>query len=162
MKVELIKQTFNDCSGYKYKPLEWCCEKLKNNYIINLVDKYTDDNNLDEHENVIPSIAIKETEIFHDWEDEWEENKYYKIDYCPFCGKPIEISIVGKEDVSDFYVRLVKQREKVWKKCCKIDSKKKSEELRKAAYELDKQINWFHTLLEYEDIKEKIKILKTY
>ena len=29
-------------------------------------------------------------------DDEYEEDTYYKINYCPFCGEPIEISVVGE------------------------------------------------------------------
>ena len=154
MNIELIELTFDDYNGYKYKPFEWCCKKLKDNILINLVNEYTNDEWLDRYENVIPSIAIKHTELVRDWEDEWEEDTYYKIDYCPFCGKPIKISIVATEDVTEPYLKLQKERNEVWRKYRKTDSKRKSEELSKTVHELDRKINYFHNLEEYKKLEE--------
>lgn len=50
---------------------------------------------------------------------------------------------------------LSKQREELWKKYNRTDSKKKSEELRKQVQELDNQIDWLYQLAEYRDLKEK-------
>lgn len=154
MKIELIRQTFDSSVGYKHKPIKWCCEKLKNNPLINLTDEYTDDNNLDEYEHPIPSVAMKHTEIISSWGDEWEEDTYYKINYCPFCNKPIEISIIKEEDVTEFYSNLVKERKETWDKYRKTDSKRKSDELMKRVHYLDDCINWFYDLSEYKKLEE--------
>lgn len=149
MKIELIKQTFNeDSRGFKYKPFKWCCDKIKDNPLIELVDECTVD---DDYEDYIPCVAIHQTETVRDWEDEWEEDAYYKLTYCPFCGKPIYVSVVGEEDVSEVYNQLKEERDKLWKKYTKTDSKKKSEELRKTVRQLDDKINYFYTLTELNE-----------
>ena len=53
MKVELVKQNFNvlgypDC-GFKYKPFEYCCEKLEDNPLIDLVQDEYENNERDPH-----------------------------------------------------------------------------------------------------------------
>lgn len=159
MKIELIRQRFNETRGYKYKPFIHCCDKIKNNPCIefsneveldvNCLDDYLDD------ECTFPAFALWYSETVGSWGDEWENDYYYKINNCPFCGEPIEISVVGEEDVEEYYKNLSKQREELWKKCNKTDSKKKSEELRKQVQELDKQIDWLYQLTEYKDVKEK-------
>ena len=158
MKIELIRQNIGDnhSRGYKYKPLKYCCKKLKDNEVINLVDEYTDD----DYGELVPSVAVHRTEIVRDWEDEWEEDYYYRIDYCPFCGEEIKIAIVKEEDVSEIYSKLDKERKEVWRKYCKTDSKRKSEELNKIVRNLDDAIDWFYNLNEYEEIEEILKKFK--
>ena len=95
------------------------------------------------------------TEVYRDWEDEYEQDTYYKINYCPFCGEPIETSVVGEEDVDNYYKSLRKQREELWKKYNKTDSKKKAQELYEQVHKLDNQIDWLYRLTEYENVKEK-------
>lgn len=159
MKIELIRQKFNDTRGYKYKPFNYCCEKIKENPRIVFSDEVElDVNNLDDcldNECTFPTFALWHSETIRSWEDEWENDTYYKINYCPFCGELIEISVVGEEDVDEIYKSLSKQREELWKKYNRIDSKKKSEELRKQVQELDDQINWLYQLAEYRDIKNE-------
>lgn len=151
MKIELIKQTFDDYVGYKFKPFKWCCDKLKNNPSIDLVNE-CDQNDYNSDE--FPMMAIMLTERFYDWGDEYEEDYYYKVSYCPFCGEPIEISVVGQEDVSEIYYKLEEERNKVWKKYRNTDSKKKEAEFSKIVRELDNKINYFYNLFEYKNIEE--------
>lgn len=158
MNIELIRQSIgnNNGRGYKYKPIKWCCDKLKDNEVINLVDEYTDD----DYGELVPSVAICHTEVVSDWEDEWENDYYYRIDFCPFCGEPIKIVIVKEEDVSEIYSKLDKERKETWRKYCKTDSKRKSEELSNTVHNLDDAMNWFHNLNEYEEIEEILKKFK--
>lgn len=158
MKIELIRQRFNNTRGYKYKPFSYCCDKIKDNPRIELSDNVElDENNLDDclddDECTFPAFAIWHSETVHSYEDEWENDYYYKISHCPFCGEPIEITVVGEEDVDEQYKALAKQREELWKKYNRTDSKKKSEELLKQVRELDGKINWFYALVEYRDVK---------
>ena len=159
MKIELIRQKFNGSRGYKYKPFTHCCNKIKDNPRIVFSDEVElDTNNLDDSlddECTFPAFAIWHSEVIRSLEDEWEQDDYFKINHCPFCGESIEISVVGEEDVDEYYKVLSKQREELWKKCNRTDSKKKSEELRRQVQELDDQINWLYQLTEYKDIKEK-------
>ena len=156
MKIELIEQKIGNSRGYKFKPFKYCCEKLKDNEIIDLVDEYT----YDDYGDPVPSVAIEQTEMLHDWEDEWEEHTYYKIDYCPFCGEEIEIAIVDKEDVSEIYAKLDAERKEVWRKYCRTDSRRKSNELSETVHNLDDAMNWFYNLNEYEETEEILKKFK--
>lgn len=147
MKIELIKQIFNNCKGYKFKPVEWCCDELKENPYINLSDEevYEEDD--------IPQMTICESETINDWGDTWVQDYYYPIRYCPFCGKPIQISIVKTEDVSDVYTTLTIQRDKTWEKCQETDSKTEERRLRNRVQELDNKIDWLYSLNEYRENK---------
>ena len=154
MKIELIRQKFNGTRGYKYKPFSWCCDKIQENPCIVFSDEVYADDDIDD-ECTFPAFALWHSEVFKDWEDEYEQDTYYKINYCPFCGEAIEISVVSEEDVDDYYKSLSKQREELWKKYNKTDSKKKSQELYEQVHELDNQIDWLYQLVEYENVKEK-------
>ena len=52
--------------------------------------------------------------------------------------------------MSDKYNELTKQREELWKKCQRTDSKKKEAELREQVRKLDNQINSFYELDEWK------------
>lgn len=153
MKIELIKQFFDDgdCS-YKYKPIEWCCDEIESNPLINLVHEYTYRNNSFDDDNTLkPSFTLVHSETISSWGDEWEEDTYYKINFCPFCGKPIELVVIGEEDASEIFAKLRNQRDIMWKKHNKTDSKKKERELGEIVRDLDNKINYFYSLSEYDD-----------
>ena len=154
MKIELIKQKFNSARGYKYKPFSWCCNKIQDNPCVVFSDEVYTEDTIDD-ECTFPAFALCHTEVYRDWEDEYEQDTYYKINHCPFCGEAIEISVVSEEDVDDYYKSLSKQREELWKKYNKTDSKKKAQELYEQVHELDSQIDWLYQLVEYENVKEK-------
>lgn len=154
MKIELIRQKFNGTRGYKFKPFSLCCDKIQDNPCVVFSDEVYTEDTIDD-ECTFPAFALCHTEVYRDWEDEYEQDTYYKINHCPFCGEPIEISVVGEEDVDDCYKSLSKQREELWKKYNKTDSKKKAQELYEQVHELDSQIDWLYQLAEYENVKEK-------
>lgn len=159
MKIELIRQRFNDARGYKFKPFSYCCGKIKDNPRIVFSDEVElDANNLDDcldDECTFPAFAIWHSETVDSWGDEWEDDYYYKINHCSFCGESINISVVGEEDMDEYYKILSKQREELWKKHNRTDSKKRSQELYEQVRKLDDQINWLYYLTEYKDVKEK-------
>ena len=150
MKIELIKLKFNDTHSYKYKPFKYCCDEIQNNKAIVFTNedlsplKYIDDGNF------IPQICTSHTEVITSYEDEWEQTDNYPIRFCPHCGEMIEISVVEEIDVSDKYNELSKQRDELWKKCQKTDSKKEEHELRKQVKKLDDQIDDFYGLDEWK------------
>lgn len=148
MKVELIKQLFDNTCGYKIKKMNWCCDGLKENPIIGLYSDY----------DLIPLVGIEE-EYEIDC-DGWTDYRHYPIKFCPFCGKPIEISVVDEEDVSEEYKVLCKERDTLWEKVMKTDSKKKEMELRNKVNNLDQKINWYYSLTVYDESegKEEVKI----
>ena len=171
MKIELIKQTLNSDYGYlencyKYKPIEWCCERIKNNpliklgvdedyyYKFNCPEDCNDDcdvcdmvNNDIEH---VPSMTIEYEVTVNSYDDYWTEEHCYRIDYCPFCGEPIEVSIVEEEDISEVYHNIEKEREEMYKMRVKTDSIKKRQELDVIVRKLDEKLNYFHSLEEYK------------
>ena len=102
-----------------------------------------------EDERYIPRFCTSHTEVITSYEDEWEQTDNYPIRFCPHCGEKIGISVVKEIDVSDKYKELTKQRDEPWKKCQKTDSKRKEFELRKQVGKLDKQIDSFYWLDEW-------------
>lgn len=153
MKIELIKQKFDGIEKYKYKSFLWCCNDIKETPCISFDnDSYE---NVDYYEeDVLPGFALFNTITHGDWDGdyEWEETVYYKISHCPFCGEPINITVVDEEDLDEQYANIKKQREKLWERCNKTDSKKKAAELEKQVRELDKKIDWFYQLTEYKSL----------
>lgn len=158
MKIELIKQKFDDSTSFKFKPIKYCCEDLKNNPSIVLTDEYEHSCKHDEEEDgtIIPYFSIMHSEIVSSWGDEWQNDYYYKINHCPFCCEQIEISIVKEEDVSDIVRELQKERKEKWDKHYKTDSKKKAAELEKLVHNLDNKINYFYDLFEYDESMNNI------
>ena len=150
MKIELIRLKFNDTHSYKYKPFKYCCDEIQNDKAIVFTNedlsplKYIGDGNF------IPQICTSYTEVITSYEDEWEQTDNYPIRFCPHCGEKIEISVVDEIDVSDKYDELTKQREELWKKCQKTDSKKEDFELKEQVRKLDNQINGFYELDEWK------------
>lgn len=155
MKIELIKIKFNDTYAYKYKPFKYCCEAIQNNKNIiftgeDLVyDEMFGLDTSDYDESVIPQFCTSYTETFNSYEDEFENIYNYPIQFCPHCSEKIEIEVVDEIDVSEEYNQLSKQRDELWKKCQKTDSKKKENELREQVRDLDDRINGLYTLSEW-------------
>lgn len=131
MEIELIKLKINDTHSYKYKPFTYCCDEIQNDKAIVFTgeDLVHSDGCWDD-ERYVPQFCTSYTETVGSWEDEWEQTYNYPIQFCPHCGEKIEISVVKEIDVSDKYNKFSKQREELWKKCQKTDSKKEESELR--------------------------------
>lgn len=151
MKIELIRLKFNDTHSYKYKPFQYCCDEIhKNDCIIFTNEDLSPLKHIDD-DNFIPQFCTSHTEVITSYEDEWEQTDNYPIQFCPHCGKKIEISVVDEIDVSDKYNELSKQRKELWKKCQRTDSKKKEVELKEQVRKLDKQIDSFYWLDERKE-----------
>ena len=156
MQISLIKLKFNDTYVYKYKPIEYCCEKIKRNESIvftneDLAEEFLSDDDYDSIAEGIPlpKFCTSVTRTVGSWGDEWEEATNYPINFCPHCGKPINIEVSAEADISATYTMLEKQRKDLWKKCQKTDSKKKEAELREQVSELDRKINELYMLGEF-------------
>lgn len=156
MKIDLIKLKFNDTYTYKYKPFTYCCGEIQNNKAIVFTGEDLVCNDTfglvvrDSDDNIIPQFCNSYTETFNSCGDEWEQTYNYPIQFCPHCGEKIEISAVDEIDVSDKYNELSKQREELWRKCQRTDSKKEESGLRKQVRKLDDQINDFYELGEWK------------
>ena len=137
MKIEVSKWTFDGNTSYKILNIKECCSKLTNSMNISINTDFDefDDLHSDEQE-----YSVKLVNVEYD-EEVGDTYRHEKIDFCPFCGEPIEIKIIEELDKTEEYELLKTERENLWKKCCKTDSKKKEQELRKQVYELDKKIN---------------------
>lgn len=154
MKIELIKLKFNDTCSYKYKPFKYCCDEIQDNKTIiftneDLALNGEDYDNCYDDRTCIPRFCTSYTETFNSYEDEFENTYNYLIRFCPHCGEKIEISVVDEIDVSEKYIELSKQRDELWKKYQRTDSKKKEYELRGQVRKLDDQINDFYELNEW-------------
>ncbi len=181
MKVELIKIKFDGRDGcYKYKPMEYCCEKFRLNPVIvfdaqeEVYNGYCEKCEVNErsklpidensecmscsiraeyiyNESLIPQFFIYSSEEIHDWEDSWLKEDYYKVDFCPHCGENIEISVVDEIDANEKYRELTSERNELNEKRRKTDSKKREYELTKEIQELDRLINDFYCVSEYKE-----------
>lgn len=150
MKIELIKLKFNDTHSYKYKTFTHCCNEIQNDKAViftgeNITGEYDDDGIY------IPQFCTSYTETFTSWGDEFENTDNYPIQFCPHCGEKIEIEVVDEIDISGKYNELTKQRDELWKKCQRTDSKKKEYELIEQVRKLDDQINDFYELGEWKE-----------
>lgn len=151
MKIELIKLKFNDTHSYKYKLFIHCCDEIQNDKAIIFTGEdlvHSDDCWGDER--YIPRFCTSHTEVITSYEDEWEQTDNYPIQFYPHCGEKIEISVVDEIDMSDKYEELTKQRDELWKRCQRTDSKKEDYELRKQVRKLDYQIDDFYELGEWK------------
>lgn len=151
MKIELIKLKFNKTHSYKYKLFKHCCEKIQNDkaIIFTSEDLVHGDDCWDD-ERYIPRFCTSHVEIITSYEDEWEQTDNYPIQFCPHCGKKIEISVIDEIDISEKYDELFKLHKELWQKCQKTDSKKEEFALREQVRKLDDQINDFYELNEWE------------
>lgn len=136
-----MRQLFNYDIGYKILDIDWCCNRLKDNPIIDLTSEYSLE---------IPQMQIIHSTICRDWEDEWEEQTFYPITYCPFCGEPIEIEIIDTEDVSETYDQLTQQIKELRNKKARTDSINKMNALDLQIQDLYKKIDYFHNLAIYD------------
>ena len=152
MKIELIRLRFNNTNSYKYKPFKYCCDEIQSDKAIVFTgEDLVHSNDCWDAERYIPQLCTSYTEVIMSYEDEWEQTDNYPIQFCPHCGKKIEISVVEEIDVSDKYNELSKQRKELWKKCQRTDSKKEEVELREQVRKLDDQINGFYLLDEWKE-----------
>lgn len=152
MKIELTKLKFNDTCAYKYKPFKYCCDEIQNDKAIVFTGEDINDigGEYEDDDIFIPQLCTSHTEIITSWGDEFEQTDNCPIQFCPHCGEKIEISVVDEIDASEKYDALTKQREELWKKCQRTDSKKEESELREQVRKLDDQINDFYELGEWK------------
>ena len=148
MNVEIIKQNLGDEVSYKYKPMSFCCHELARNPVIELVA-----GEYDVTENYIsePQFCIADYDEWTEWEEDFKQDNYYPIKYCPFCGEKIETEIIREEDVSDEYARLERERDILCKGARVTDSKSKEEDLRKKVRELEDKLNYYNELRKYNE-----------
>lgn len=148
MKVEIIKQNLGDECSYKYKPMSFCCHELARSPVIELVA-----GEYDVTKNYIlePRFCIADYDEWTEWEEDFKQDNYYPIKFCPFCGEKIETEIIREEDVSDEYARLERERDILCKGARVTDSKSKEEDLRRKVRELDNKLDYYNQLRKYNE-----------
>ena len=175
MKIKFVKVKFGDEYSYKYLPFKYCCDKLKHNPLISLNDheelqqdfctycEYHDQFGSEEcqkcnaitpkYETEIPSFKQCHTVTYDDWGEEWENDYYIEVNFCPHCGEKLEYEVIDEVDMTEEYNELEKKRDKLWKKCRSTDSKKEEVELREKVSELDNLIDEFYGVSEFKGEK---------
>lgn len=151
MRIELVKQKFNDSRGYKYKPFQYCCNKLSDSTVIEFSNECPNESGMCDEDGHIPQMMIHESEMVYSYGDEWQQDGYYPIRFCPFCGEPIEVDVISVEDKTEYYNRLKQDRGTVWEKCRETDSKTEEQNLLKQRNKLDNLINSLYELGEYKE-----------
>lgn len=149
MRVELIKIKIDRDYSYKYKPYKECCEEFKNNPCI----EFTCDDIIGGSPNSEPRFCMQDIEV--DGNDfTYYDN--YPINFCPHCGKPIEIEVIENIDFTKGYSSLAKELSKTKKKLYSTDSIKEFNRLKMQLEELRRKIDTVCDLGEYheEDFKE--------
>lgn len=142
MNIKVEKWIIDDSVSYKILDIEKCCNEIINSKNISINTEY-DENETYVGDNPEYSVKIVRAEERWDGEDGYSyfDNYYETIKFCPFCGQEIFIEVVNEVDKTEEYKPLREERDVLWKKCWKTDSKKKESELRKQVNELDNRIN---------------------
>lgn len=138
MEIKVEKWIVDGNVSYKILSIDKCCDKLinsKNTTINNGLDEFN--NYYDEDQD---SYSVKIARDEYDY-DGWNDTYYEAINYCPWCGSRIEIEVINVIDKTEEYLSLRKERDTLWEKCRKTDSKKQENELEQQVRELDKKSN---------------------
>lgn len=143
MKIKVEKWIIDKDNNvsFKIKSIEKCCDKITQSQNISINNEYCEgDVYLDDNTYAVKLVRAEEN--CDPYDDYHDMNYYYeKIHYCPFCGESIEIEIVNTVDKTEEYKQLQADRDLLWDKCRKTDSKKKEDELRNQIRELDDKIS---------------------
>lgn len=152
MKIALVELKINGEKSYKYKPFKYCCAKIRDNPCI----VFTGEDIIEESDDRsiwnIPKFCIRKEVTQDYWEDTFEYTNNFPINFCPFCGEKIEVSIAEKKDVSDVYNRLTGKRKSIRGRIMKTDSKSRDIELNKKLQIIDRKIEELCSLSEYREV----------
>lgn len=149
MKVDLVELKINEDNYYKYKPFKYCCAKIRDNPCIGFTGEDIVEESDDHSIWNIPKFCIREEVTEDDWEDTFEYTNNFPINFCPFCGEKIEVSITEKKDISDVYNRLAGKRKSIRERIMKTDSKSSDVKLNVKAMIIDRKIEELCSLSEY-------------
>lgn len=143
MKIKVEKWITDDNKSYKILSIEKCCDKLINSRITSINTAYDRYQCYDYGNDNIYSVKLIDNENEYDSEDGgyYNETSYEEIQYCPWCGSRIEIEIINTINKTEEYLALRKERDSLWDKCRKTDSKNKECKLKEQVRALDIQIN---------------------
>ena len=182
MNIELVKVINGKEDVYKYLPLKYCCEKMRLNPMLKLTDHRNDDSKVFCFEceegrwnPFLPVEACKTCGCYGEDEpidlphmvmfrsvydeDDFPEDESISIKYCPHCGEKIDMSVVGKIDVTDLVKELEEKYIAAKEKYDQCDSIKR----RNILYEeMQKAENEYDELFEFGEFKYNKKEIKWY
>lgn len=139
MKIKVEKWIIDEDVSFKIVDIEKCCDKLINSKYVSVNNEY--DGNDDKY-----TVKIHGKE-FDNWNNDYYYNDYYSNDYydvinfCPYCGSPINMKIINTIDKTKEYNAWRKERNILWDKCQTTDSKREEELLREQIQEIDEKTN---------------------
>lgn len=120
MKIDLVKIKLSQCNKYKYKPIKWCCDEMKNNPMTLFTnDDLTRIEGWDYQGH--PQMCLN-FDYVEDYEDDYEIIKNYPIKYCPWCGEKIDINVVDELGMISRERKIFNELEKLHEKRNKSDS----------------------------------------
>ena len=121
MKINLVKIKLSQCDKYKYKPIKWCCNEMRNNP----VTLFTNDDLVridDWIYHGYPQMCLNYDYVEQDYEDDYEIIKNYPIKYCPWCGEKIEINVADELDMVSRERDIINKLKNLHEKINKSDS----------------------------------------
>ena len=122
--------------SYQNTSVVTCCGKMEKSESIELnygYDEVSCESNY--------SVKMITTDVSSDYAGGYDiDERYSKINYCPFCGNEIIIDVMETLDSHELYEQLQKQRENVWNRCKSTDSKKEESNLLDERRYLDDKI----------------------
>lgn len=148
MYIELKGYKVDEDIAYKFKRYDICCQKLSDNPTIVFAGEVLEDEG--EDYSFPPAMAIVQHTSDYSYGEYYESEDYHKINYCPHCGKKINIQVLEVEDVTEEYNLIQRQVTELCIKANKCDSKSREKELRKQINELSDRSNWYLKSGEYD------------
>ena len=182
MIISLIKCIDGNETRYKYLPLEYCCDKMRLNPMLDLTDDHDNDSevfcfecgtgrwNPFLPEDICKTCGCKSVDescdlprmkmirSVYDYDD-FPNDESVSITYCPHCGEKIDMSVVGKIDVTDLSEELEEKYIAAKEKYDQCDSIKQRNVLYK---EMQKAANEYDELFEFGEFKYDKKRIEWY
>ena len=167
MNINLVKIKYDNTYCYKYKPLKFCCEDLKNAYNSDVYGDYPDI--ILTHDNIwsSESIAYKlpvlcfSQNIISFYDDDYIDIRNYPINYCPYCGKKLNYFIeLEGEDYIELYKKLIKAMDDLQEQAKTTNSDKEYKEIVDKKELIHNKINIFEDIDDYELFIKELGIVK--
>ena len=180
MLISLIKCINENETRYKYLPLEYCCDKMRLNPMLDLTDDHNNDsqvfcfecgtgrwnpflpedvcktcgcNSKDESCNLPRMKMIRSV---YDYDD-FPNDESVSIKYCPHCGEKIEISVVGEINITDRAKTICHQLDELQAEYNLCDSISKRNLLHSKISELSKLYDELFEIGEFKYDQKEIK-----
>lgn len=137
MKINLMEVRFNGGYVYKYLPFDWCCDECKNDKDINLTDDYDDEYELETYP------AICETRKNNG------SRTNIPIQFCPYCGEPIEF-ITKEVNMSSEFQAIGDKIDQLEDAYINASSRKEEEKIREEQRKADAEEDWYFTFSKWD------------